>query len=989
MWRLITLGGLALERVRTSGPDSPDTPLPDVAAARRPLALLATLAIAGERGVSRERLLLYFWPDSGVERARNALRQTTFRIRRDLGDPDPILGAGELRLNTDAIAADCAEFEAAVLAGDLERAAALYGGPFLHGVLIADAPEFEEWMSAERARLGQRFTHVVESLAAMAEARGDHEAAVGWWRRLAAIDPTNSRVAVGLMTALAACGDRAGALQYYRLHELLLQEELGVSGDETVLALVNKLRTEHDEVAVGPAHALQSGAEGDVTIDIAHSPIAAGRWTRFSPRRLGPVVPLLMAAAVVIAFAMQRAEPLSSGGSVGAEPNVVAVFPFGQRGGPEDDHIGVAVSDLLSADLSGAGPLQVADRHVVGASSRGLDVIHDPSAARLIATRQRARRFVLGEVTAAGDRIAVTATVYALRQKTSGNPQMREIAASGSRAQITAVVDTIAREILAEAYQGPSERLARTAAATAASVAALKSYLVGEQYFVDGRYASAVEALQRAVRLDTSFALAYYRLSVAADWASHPTLPTESVVRALRFVDELPEHEQRLVRAFGAWRRGDGAEALQLYRLAVSEQPDDAEAWYQLGEVLFHAGPAYGHSVVEARAAFERALGFRPGARESLVHLVRLAAKVRDNRAVDTLAHSVLALDSTRDATEMRLFLAIADRDSAARTQVLESLRASPDEAVLTAAWRAGTFAEDLTFASEVAAILIDPSRNLSYQATGRWYVASLDVARGHWASARSLLAPGGLAYSQPNATAADSTVARRGSVDALHAGQLGLLAVAPLVARPLTELRALKRRAVLWPSAPPELANWYNVFEPSLRDYVLGLLSVRMRDTAAVARYAARLERLRGEGGLTENAAAAAITLRAELARVSGQPDDALALLESMPITANISTVMGSRAYERFLRAELLHELGRDDEALRWYATQGQSFIPDMTYLAPAHLRQAQIFEHKGDRARAAAHYRRFVELWGDCDPDLRPIVDAARQHLARLGGR
>jgi len=985
MWRLITFGGLALERAGQQ-PNESGRPLPDIASARRPLALLAVLAVSGERGVSRERLLLYFWPDSGVERARNALRQTAFRIRRDLGEPDPIAGTSELRLNPDAISSDCVEFEAAIVAGDLERAASLYGGPFLNGVFIADAPEFDEWASAERARLAQRFAHVIESLAAMAEARGDHKAAVEWWRRLAGVDPTNSRVAIGLMTALAASGDRAGALQYYRLHELLLHEELGLNSDETLLALVNKLRSEQQTAALEATR--RSSAAEDANVDPASAP-ASDRAPPISRRRLTPALPIVAAAAVVVAVAIQRAEPLPSKKPLAADPNIVAVFPFAERQSPNDGQLGAGIADLLTAALSGAGTLHVTDRRAVGASSDTRPgAIRDAKTAQEIASRQHARRFVLGEVTTAGDRIAVTATVYALGPKIATATHTREIAASGSRDALTAIVDTIARQILAETYQGPSERLARTAAATAGSVAALKAYLVGEQFFVDGQYASAVEALQRAVRLDTSFALAYYRLSVAADWASHPTLPTESIVSALRFADQLPEHEQRLVRAFAAWRNGRGAEALQLYRLAVSQHPDDAEAWYQLGEVLFHAGPAYGHSVVEARNAFERALGFRPGARESLVHLVRLAAKVRDNRAVDTLAHAVLTSDSTRDATEMRLFLSIADGDSTARTQVLESLRASPDEAVLTAAWRAGTFGEDFTVASDIARILIDPSRSVAYQATGRWYVASLDVARGRWATARSLLAPGGLAYSEPNATAADSTVVRRGSVDALHAGQLGLMAVVPLVARPLTELSALRRRAALWPSAPPELANWYNMFDPSLRDYVLGLLSARMRDTVAVARYAGRLERIKGSGGLSENAAASAITLRAELARASGQPDEALALLESVPINASISTVIGSRAYERFLRAELLQELGRDEEALRWYATQGQSFIPDMTYLAPAHFRQAQIYERRGDRARAAAHYRRFVELWGECDRDLRPVVDDVRQRLERLGG-
>jgi tetratricopeptide (TPR) repeat protein len=83
-----------------------------------------------------------------------------------------------------------------------------------------------------------------------------------------------------------------------------------------------------------------------------------------------------------------------------------------------------------------------------------------------------------------------------------------------------------------------------------------------------------------------------------------------------------------------------------------------------------------------------------------------------------------------------------------------------------------------------------------------------------------------------------------------------------------------------------------------------------------------------------------------------------------------------------------LLRELGRDEEALRWYATQGQTIVPDLIYLAPAELRQAQIYEQRGDRGRAASHYRRFIELWGNADPAMQPLVNDARRRLRALGG-
>jgi tetratricopeptide (TPR) repeat protein len=562
-----------------------------------------------------------------------------------------------------------------------------------------------------------------------------------------------------------------------------------------------------------------------------------------------------------------------------------------------------------------------------------------------------------------------------------------ELGETGPRADIAHVVDGLARRILAELHPDSSDRLLRSAALSARSLAALKSFISGEYYFRAGDYASALAAFQQAVREDTAFALAHYRLSVVGDWASHPTLPDEGLENAVRFATGLPEYDQHLISALAAWRHGQAAEAMQLYRRAVSEFPGDVEAWYQLGEVIFHAGPVLGHSVAEARPAFERALKFRAGARESLVHLVRIASKLRDYRAVDSLTRLALAADSVRDATEMRLFRAIAIGDVQGRRDLVDSLRASPDEAVLTAAWRVGTFAEDFSTASDISRLLIDPSRGELYQGYGRWYVASLDLAAGRWRAARAALAP---TMSQ-RVVASDSSEGQRvrgpASLDAVHIGHLGMMAALPVLALRENEVTEIERGLAAWADAPAGMQDWSNMFSPDLKDLIMGLLRARRGDTVAALGHAERLERVRGPHGLTRFAAASALTLRAEVARAGGRREEALALLERAPIFASLSAVVPSRAYERFLRAELLRDLGRDDEALRWYATQGQSTIPDLIYLAPAHLRQAEIHERRGDRAEAVADYRRFVELWSECDPELRPLVEDARRHLARLG--
>src|SRR5688572_15093145 len=106
MFRLKLLGALSL-----SGESAP---VPPGAQQKRRLGLLAILAIGGERGVSRDRLQAYLWPESPAARSRHALDQLIYATRRSLG-ADPIVSEGrDLRLDHSVVATDLAAFEEAV-----------------------------------------------------------------------------------------------------------------------------------------------------------------------------------------------------------------------------------------------------------------------------------------------------------------------------------------------------------------------------------------------------------------------------------------------------------------------------------------------------------------------------------------------------------------------------------------------------------------------------------------------------------------------------------------------------------------------------------------------------------------------------------------------------------------------------------------------------------------------------------------------------------
>ena len=72
--------------------------------------------------------------------------------------------------------------------------------------------------------------------------------------------------------------------------------------------------------------------------------------------------------------------------------------------------------------------------------------------------------------------------------------------------------------------------------------------------------------------------------------------------------------------------------------------------------------------------------------------------------------------------------------------------------------------------------------------------------------------------------------------------------------------------------------------------------------------------------------------------------------------------------------------------KALGWLRSIAERAAYELVYLAPAHLRQAEIYDRRGDRDTAAEHYRKFIDLWRDADPELQPVVNKARERLAAL---
>jgi DNA-binding SARP family transcriptional activator len=234
-FRLRTFGTLAL-----SGPED-DTFLSSQGHPRRRLALLAVLAAAGKEGRSRDQLLVLFWRDATQSHARHSLDQLLYAIRSSI-DEAVFAGVNPVHLNSAVISSDVGDFHAALKRGDLQAAVEEYRGPFLDGFFLTDAPEFEQWLDAERARLERSFSGALERLAQSAEAAQEHATAVRWWRKLAETDPVSGKNAAGLIRALMNAGDHSAALQYAEHYEAVVKRELGTSVGPVVANLVAEVR---------------------------------------------------------------------------------------------------------------------------------------------------------------------------------------------------------------------------------------------------------------------------------------------------------------------------------------------------------------------------------------------------------------------------------------------------------------------------------------------------------------------------------------------------------------------------------------------------------------------------------------------------------------------------------------------------------------------------------------------------------------------------
>ncbi|MFL5492830.1 MAG: hypothetical protein ACJ8DC_00445 [Gemmatimonadales bacterium] len=864
MLRLRTLGGLALE--------GHPSDLTGAATQPRPLALLALLAVAGERGMVRDELLLHLWPDSTPDRARNVLKQTLYALRRDLKAPDLVLGPNSLRLNPLVITSDLAEVKEALASGDLTRVQALYRGPFLEGFHLRESPEFEQWREQEAARLSQLI---------------------------------------------------AGAVQPRTM--------LGDAPQATIPRARRRRPSRWLTVAVG-------------------------------------ALAIALPAAVWHARARDRSESL--------KPNLVFIAPFAVF----DDRLALwreGVVDVLARDLDGAGPLRSVTPAV--ALRRAEDHASPQSVADL-ARSSGAGLAVSGAVLSAGrDSVRLSASVLDVAMQLSlGDADIR-----GPIGRMDQLTDSLAVTLLRELSRTRSITAVRSGSMRATSLPALKAFLQGEQFFRHAAFDSAISYYETAISLDSTLALAYYRLANAMGWMRPGTeliqqaysLRAGALTRGLAPADSLllTAHALFATAIATATRAGssdadpelarEGAPGLSgagltqvngwwevaqrlftTLEIAVRRYPDNPDIWYHLGEARVHFGPLFGIRQADALAAFDRAIALDSSFAPAYEHTVDLALDVGGMQAARHHARAYLDLDpASVSAPVLTAFLAVSqagiEPDSVAR--VLAAL-ATDTQMGLIYLFKRDSDSTEIAVRLLRGVLTADPA---SVPPSTRRLGIRVFSYRGHLREA--------LAQSRYWTDAKLYPFAARFGI--MPRDSAGVVFSGWLAGRSLRASQALPWWA-------------WSRDTTALQDFVRWQGSAAVSVTQPYVRAAHRYWTNAGRGFL---------------ALADGDSAGALRWLALAP-----DSVCAACLQERLTRAQLLVAAGRLREAAAILEDERQWIDSSPTPIEVLWaLEHGRVAERLGERSQAIKSYRLAADAWRHADPELRPFASEAREGLTRLG--
>jgi tetratricopeptide (TPR) repeat protein len=627
---------------------------------------------------------------------------------------------------------------------------------------------------------------------------------------------------------------------------------------------------------------------------------------------------------------------------IGPAATLIASGTFGQRerviladfaNRTADSTHGATVTELMRIGLSRSQAVSVLDPLQV---ARILQLMaRDPSrgvndtVALQAAEREGIKAVVMGEIAAVGTGYSITARLVSVR----GDVLTAQQATAASDNDIVAAVDRLSRA-LRERIGESLRSIARSAPlerVTTASHEALRVFSQGLQAWNQGDNARAIQLLEEAIGLDSTFAMAYRKLAVILNNSDERRArAVEAATKAYAYRDRLTERERYLViAAYNSVVTGDRDQVISAYRTVLDKYPDDTYALNNLGVI-------YSELRDSKRAAeyFARGLGV-----DSTMRLFysNLASSLGEERKFDSAA-TVIERFARRfpgnpEVKISRIIDAALQKNYAAAetlgTQLMEEQKG-------TVYWEA-----------------------IAYE-----WLAQLDALRGR-------LVPAEQRWDRAFRITAERDVA----------GQyLTRAARRAITERLLLDDTLLGRRIL------DDAVRRYPVEQLAPLDRPYGHLAMAY----AAAGEPTRARQLLAEFARTPDADhshdaelwAQGATGVMDLAE--GRTDSAIAALRRFDDGNSCGTCAAAWLARAFEAA------GRTDSARAMYErlaeTPSDEIWYDAGHLAYSYLRLGQMAEQAGERGKAVEYYNRLVTLWAEADPRLHEWVAEAQRGVDRL---
>jgi eukaryotic-like serine/threonine-protein kinase len=651
----------------------------------------------------------------------------------------------------------------------------------------------------------------------------------------------------------------------------------------------------------------------------------------------------------------------------------VAVVPFRVASAdPALSYLREGMLDLLAAKLTGEGGLRATDprqlldawRRAGGSESNELTREGDLALAR----RLGAGRLLLGDVVGTPTRIVLTASLLGSARGDS----IAKINVEGSPDSLAWLVDQLAARLLAETS---TEGAGRSASLTSTSLPALRAYLDGQAKMRRVDVVGAAKDFERALEADSTFALAALGLRMASSWYGDATLQQRGLDIAWRERARLSQRDQTLLLAIGGPRYPDAPTAQELLTareryLAVA--PDRADAWYLLGDHIFHFGWVLNVPNPEERAleAFRRASEIDSSYVVGYLHAVPLATSLGDTADARRFERLRLASDTTRFWLALhRWQQAYARGNAATGRAIADSIDLSQYVYGMDQlAFYDGTGASDVRRAIDTA--LGKATNDLQRRGLHR-FAHDFELVSGRPNAALAHLLQSADSAADVNIPVlevrdalmadGDTTVARDG------ARILGALEAAPIAT---DTIRRNSQRAATRVLEPWRLSRG----DTSQTRHSIERLRTMTRQLTASRKIEADVE------------VAVIEAMHADVTRSPTLRAAATRLDSLLRIMDYANTNPGRATFANLVAARLLEKTGDIRGALTAVRRRTDAWTQNNPYLGTQLREHGRLAALAGEREEAIRAYRHFLALRADAEPALRPQVDAVRRELQQL---